>query len=148
MASYSESPQVAFVSGSKHSASPEHPASSPFRLSRLVLPILCVTIGVPVGFATGFTLALVNAPNEIVAASSNATRVSPAPLTANLSQPATAAVHSVVKSAVANLAVAKAPAQTTVHIALNKMPDAVKPAMFTLGGKQWRVAKPMAIPVA
>ena len=143
MASFIEFPQVALVSGSKR------PTSSPFRISRLVLPILCVSIGVSVGFATGFTVALVNAPNAIVAASSDlahagpTSHVSPAPLAASFSQPANANVHSVAKPAVA-----KAHASTAAQIARNKMPDAVKPAIFKLGGKEWRVAMPIAIPVA
>lgn len=155
MASYSESPQVAFVSRHKHPASSELrasgklSASSPFQLPRLVLPLLGVAVGVSVGFATGFTLALVNAPIKIVAASSDAAQAgrtrhaSPASLAANFNQPRAATVHSV-----ANSAVAKAHAPTTVHIALNKMPDAVKPATLRLGGKEWRVAMPIAIPVA
>jgi hypothetical protein len=146
MASLIESPQVTFVSKSKL------PASLPFSLSRLVLPILCVSVGVSVGFATGFTLALVTAPNEIVAASSGATQVSPAPLAASFSQPATDTIHSIARTAVGHLSSAnprvKTHAQTTVHIALNKTPDAVKPAIFRLGGKEWRVARPIAIPVA
>jgi hypothetical protein len=104
---------------------------------------------VSVGFATGFTLALVNAPNAIVAASGDAAPVGPAShagparLAANFSQATNANAHSV-----SNSAVAKAHARITAHIALNKMPDAVKPAIFRLGGKEWRVAMPIAIPVA
>lgn len=142
MASLLESPQAVFVPRSEHPTSSNHPVSSPFRLPRLVLPIFCVSIGVSVGFATGFTLALVKAPNEIVAASSDSARASRAPLAANLSQPATATVHTG-----ANSAVAKMHAPTAVQIARNKIPDAVKPAMFKLDGKEWRVAMPIAIPV-
>jgi hypothetical protein len=137
MASLTESPQVALVSRSKH------PASSPFSLSRRVLPVLCVAIGLSVGFATGFTLALVNAPNDTVAASGDANQAGPVPLTANFSQPASATGHFV-----ANPAAVKAHAPTAVQIARNKIPDAVKPAMFKLGGKEWRVAMPIAIPVS
>jgi hypothetical protein len=149
MASLIESPQVAFVAMSEHPASSKRPAPSPFSFSRLVLPFIGVAIGMSLGFATGFTLALVNAPNEIVAASSGATQASltshasSAPLAANFSQPAAATVHSIADSAVA-----KAHAKNATQIALNKMPDAVKPAMFKLGGKEWRVAMPIAIPVA
>jgi hypothetical protein len=147
MASLIESPQVAFVPGSKL-------PSSSFWLSRFILPFIGVAIGVSVGSATGLTLALVNAPNNTVAASSDATQASaeavtpliqpasPAPLAANISQPATDAAHSI-----ANSSAAKAHAQTTVQIALNKTPDAVKPAMFRLSGKEWHVARPIAIPV-
>jgi hypothetical protein len=138
MASHIESPKVAFVAGSKL------PASTPFWLSRLILPFIGIAIGMSLGSAAGLTLAQLNAPNKTVAASSSdSAHASPAPLAASFSQPAIAAVHSV-----ASLAVAKAHAQTKVHIALNKMPDAVKPAIFRLGGKEWRVARPIAIPVA
>jgi hypothetical protein len=34
-----------------------------------------------------------------------------------------------------------------VQIALNRTPDAVKPAMFRLAGKEWHVARPIAIPI-
>jgi hypothetical protein len=143
MASHIESPKVAFVAGSKL------PASTPFWLSRLILPFIGIAIGASLGSAAGLTLAQVNARNETVAASSSdSAHASPASQAANFSQPANATGHSIAKSAVANLAVAKAHAQTKVHIALNKMPDAVKPAMFKLGGKEWRVARPIAIPVA
>ena len=64
-----DSPQVAFVSGSSL------PASSPFSLSRLILPILCVSLGVSVGTATGLTLAIVNASHNTVAASSDSIRL-------------------------------------------------------------------------
>ncbi len=70
MASLIESPQVALVAESK-------PASSPFSLSRLIVPVLCVSLGVSVGSAAGLTLALVNAPNNTVAASSGATQATP-----------------------------------------------------------------------
>ena len=65
-----ESPRVVFVSGSSL------PASSPFSLSRLMFPVLCVAIGVSVGSATGLTLALVNAPNHALAASSDSGQIS------------------------------------------------------------------------
>ena len=65
MASLIESPQVALVPVSKL-------ASPLFSLSRLIVPVLCVSLGVSVGSAAGLTLALVNAPNDTVAASSDA----------------------------------------------------------------------------
>jgi hypothetical protein len=160
MASLIESPQVALVSV---------PASSLFSLSRFMLPILGVTIGVSVGSTAGLTLALINAPNNMVAASSSdSAQASPASAVAVTSvsmnaqpapimQPASNTVQSTSNSAVANSAnvsvspatpVVKAYAPSTVQIALNKTPDAVKPAMFRLAGKEWHVAKPIAIPVA
>lgn len=181
MASLIESPQVALVSGSNFQA------SSRFSLSRLILPILGVAIGVSAGSAAGLTLALVNAPNNTVAASSEAIPASPtsqaspasadavtsvamtaqpAPIVqpavsaspaANFGPPATGTVHSIANPAAANSAnvslsssnlVAKAHAPSTVQIALNQTPDAVRPAMFRLAGKQWHVAIPVAIPVA
>lgn len=135
MASLIESPQVSFVAGSKL------PASSPFWLSRLVLPFIGIAIGVSLGSAAGLTLSLVNAPSETVAAASDATQASPASAQAV----AKLAVNGHLSSA--HLMV-KAHAPTAVQVARNKMPDAVKPAMFKLGGKQWRVAMPIAIPVA
>jgi hypothetical protein len=153
MASLIESPQVALVSGSNL------PESSPFSLSRLIVPVLCVSLGVSVGSAAGLTLALVNAPNNMVAASSSdSAQASPANTSAVTSavmnaQPAPIIADSAVASSV-NVSistatpVAKAHASTTVQIALNKTPDAVKPAMFRLAGKEWHVARPIAIPVA
>jgi hypothetical protein len=165
MASLIESPQVALVPESKL------PASSPFSLSRFIVPVLCVSLGASVGSAAGLTLALVNAPNNTVAASSDASPASPTvqaspagqaspastvavtsvAMTAQpapVMQPATDTVQSIANSAMANSAVAKANAPNTVQVALNRTPDAVKPAMFRLAGKEWHVAKPIAIPVA
>jgi hypothetical protein len=167
MASLIESPQVALVSG------PKLPASSPLSLSRFMLPFLGVAIGVSVGSTAGLTLALINAPNNTVSASSDSAPASPAstlPATsvamnaqpAPTMQPAAETSQSIADSAIANPAaaksdnvslstatpVAKAHAPSTVQIALNKTPDAVKPAMFRLAGKEWHVARPIAIPVA
>ena len=141
--SHSESPQDAFVSGSRLSA------SSPFWLSRFILSFIGVAIGVSAGAATGFTLALVNAPNETVAASSDAIQANAALLAAHIGQPATDSVTNAVDvhfSSAKTLAKVHAPA--SVQTALNRMPDAVKPAMFKLGGKEWRVARPIVIPVS
>jgi hypothetical protein len=168
MASLIESPQVALVSGSNL------PASLPFSFSRLIVPFLGVAIGVSVGSTAGLTLALINAPNNTVAASSDATQASPTSQAspantlaatsvamsaqpAPIMQPAEDTVHSIANSAAANsvnvspstaASGAKANAPSTVQIALNRTPDAVKPAMFRLAGKEWHVAKPIAIPVA
>jgi len=174
-----ESPRVAFVSGSSL------PASSPFSLSRLILPVLCIAIGVSVGSATGLTLALVNAPNNAVAASSDSGQASApnaapmAKLAAN-SSPAQAIKPTVITPPVADpgktvanpaalmtiepakpaesrpvgprTAGAKpaGPATAPFHaeIALNKTPDALKPATFKLGGKEWHAARMTILPDA
>ena len=170
MESLIESPRVAFVSGSSL------PASSPFSLYRLILPVLCVAIGVSVGAATGLTLALVNASNHAVAASSNTLQASTAPeanLAANAS-PAQATQPTVAASPIATpstlaanpatnptveLRPAKlnpaganttrtATAPSKVEIALNKAPDALKPATFKLDGKTYRAARMMFLPAA
>ena len=150
MASLIESPQVALVPVPKLPL----PATSPFSFSRLIVPFLGVAIGVSVGSTAGLALALVNAPNNTVAASSDSAQANPASTVAATSvamnaqpapvvQPAADTVQSVANSADANAHV-----PNTVQIALNKTPDAVKPAIFRLAGKEWHVAKPIAIPVA
>jgi hypothetical protein len=149
MASHGESPKAAFVSGSEHLASSRLPASSPFWLSRFILPFVGVAIGVSMGAATGFTLAMVDASNDTVAASSVLAHASSAPLVANMGQPASDSVSKAVDVRLSCAKpLAKARARTAVQIALNKTPDAVKPAMFKLGGKEWRVARPISIPVS
>jgi len=153
MASLIESPQVALVSGSNVSA------PSLFSLSRFIVPVLCVSLGVSVGSAAGLTLALVNAPNNMVAASSSdSAQASPVNTSAVTSvamnaQPAPmiadpAAAKSVNVSLSTATPVAKTHASATVQITLNRTPDAVKPAMFRLAGKEWHVARPIAISVA
>ncbi|MGO9324227.1 MAG: hypothetical protein ACLP07_06660 [Terracidiphilus sp.] len=165
-----ESPRVAFVSGSSL------PASSPFSLYRLILPILCISLGVSVGTATGLTLALVNASRNSVAASSDSVQSSAAP-SANLeanSSPAQATQPAVAASPIATptTLTANPPANPTVElrpaklshaptsvsrpaaapskveVAFNKTPDALKPATFKLEGKTYRVAKMMFLPAA
>lgn len=165
-----ESPRVAFVSGSSL------PASSPFSLSRLILPVLCVSLGVSVGTATGLTLALVNASRNTVAASSDSLEASaapessvamnssssqaaqsavvPSPITAPStpaanpnSNPAATMTQAKLNPAPASLArIATAPAK--VEIALNKAPDALRPATFKLNGKEYRAVKMMFLPAA
>lgn len=168
MSTLIESPQVAFVSGSRL------PASTPFSFHRLILPILCISLGVSVGTATGLTLALVNASYNSVSASSNSLQASAAPsanLAANASpaqitQPAAPAPPIAAPSTLAadtatnptvELRTAKlnpvtpsvtrpAVAPAKVELALNKAPDALKPATFKLEGKTYRVAKMMFVP--
>ncbi len=168
MSTLIESPQVAFVSGSRL------PASSPFSISRLILPILCVSLGVSVGTATGLTLALVNASYNSVSASSDSVESSAAPsanLAANASpaqtaQPAIAsspvsAPSTLTADTAANPTVELRPAKlnaaptsiersatapSKVEVALNKTPDALKPATFKLEGKTYRVAKMTSLP--
>jgi hypothetical protein len=170
MSTLIESPQVAFVSGSRL------PAPTPFSLHRLILPILCISLGVAVGTATGLTLALVNASYNSVAASSNSLQASAVP-SANLAAnagPAQAALPAIAASPVstpssltantaANPTVELRPAKlnpaTTsvtrpatapgkVEVAFNKAPDALKPATFKLEGKTYRVAKMASLPSA
>ena len=170
MSTLIEFPQVAFVSGSSL------PASSPFSLSRLILPILCVSLGVSVGTATGLTLALVNASNHSVAASSGSVESSAAP-SANLaanSSPAQATQPTIAASPIASpttlagnpaanptaeLRTAKlspatasvsrsATTPSNVEMAFNKTPDALKPATFKLDGKTYHVARMMSLPAA
>ncbi len=170
MSTFIESPRVAFVSGSSL------PASSPFSLSRLILPVLCIAIGASVGTTTGIALALVNAPNGVVQASSDsgqanstsaqaaintAANTAPAPvvqtavvtpLAASSSQPADDPGHSTAKAveprlSTANPAVNAQPSSAT-QIALSKTPEAVKPATFRLAGKEWHVARPISVPVS
>ncbi len=147
-------------------------ASPLFSLSRLIVPVLCVSLGVSVGSAAGLTLALVNAPNDTVAASSaiqlraaqQALDAVTSVASANAAQPAAImvrwppdTVRSLGNSAVSNSANVSVPAASSrvtanvpskIQIALNKTPDAVKPAMFRLGGKEWHVARPVAVSVA
>lgn len=162
-----DSPQVAFVSGSRL------PASSSFSFSRLVLPILCVSLGVSVGSATGLTLAIVNARNQTVATSSNSNSAS-APAanlamnagSAQATQPLIAAppivtpgkpVANTASNPTVELRPAKlnaAPASITrtattpskVEVALVKAPDGLKPATFKLEGKEYRAARMMFVP--
>ncbi len=165
-----ESTHVEFVPGSSLRA------YSLFSLSRLALPLLCFAIAASVGTATGLTLAMVNARNGVVEASSDSAQTnststnaeinvaanpSPAPavqtavvvpLAASSSQPAVDTGHSAAKSAdvrhsTSNHAV-KAQPQSGEQIALNQAPDAVRPTNVRLAGKEWPVARPMSIPVS
>lgn len=165
-----ETPRVAFVSGSNL------PASSPFSFSRFILPILCVSLGVSVGTATGLTLALVNAANRSVSASSDTLQANAAPaanLAAN-SSPAQATQLTVAASPIAAPSATAANADSNptvemrqaklssaptssersatsfskVEVAFNTTPDALKPATFKLDGKTYHVARMMILPSA
>jgi len=170
MDAHIESPQVVFVPGSSLRT------WSSFSLSRLALPALCVVIAASVGTATGITLAKVDAPNGVVEASSDsgqtnstsakaAIRVAAntrpasvvqtavvAPLAASSSQTNADASHSAAKAAELRQSqpsiAEKAQTQSSEQIALNRPPDAITPATFTLAGKEWPVARPMSMPVA
>jgi hypothetical protein len=170
MSTLIDTPQVAFVSGSRL------PASTPFSFSRFILPILCVSLGVSVGSATGLTLALVNASYRSVAASSNSRQASAAPsanLAANSSPaqtaqptapaPPIAASSTLAANTASNPTIELRPAKlnpatlstersasapSKVEVALNTTPDALKPATFKLEGKTYHVAKMMFLPFA
>jgi hypothetical protein len=170
MEPYLESPRVAFVPGSSLRTYP------PFSLSRLALPALCVAIAASVGTATGITLAMVNAPNGVVEASSSsvqagstraeagtnlAVNANPAlnnqPTIvagpdASPSQPVSGTGHFASKAANPRLSTAnpavKAQPSPEGRVASNNPPDAVKPATFRLAGKEWPVAKLISMPVA
>ena len=173
MSTFIESPRVAFVSGASL------PASSPFSLSRLILPLLCISLGVSVGTATGLTLALVNARNNAMTASSDsvqtdsasaapqanvAMNVSPAPVIrpavvaplaaipikpATNPSPALSKAPETSKPAESHrylprlAAMAKAPFK--IEVALIKTPDALRPATFKLGGKEYHAARLMSL---
>lgn len=167
---YIESPQVVFLPGSSLRTYP------PFSLSRLALPALCVAIAASVGTATGITLAMANAPNGVVEASSGSVQssstraeaetnlavnsnVAPidqtavtAPLATSPSQPVSGTGHFASKAANPRLSTAnpavKAQPSPEGRVASNNPPDAVKPATFRLAGKEWPVARPMPIPVS
>lgn len=165
-----EAPNVVFVPGSSLRA------YSPFSLSRLALPALCVAIAASVGTATGITLAMVDAPNGVVEASSHSGQTNStgakaaihvaantrpasvvqtavvAPLDASSSQTNADTSHSAAKAVDLRLPTAipavKAQPSSAAQISLNDPPDAIKPATFTLAGKEWPVARPMSMPVA
>ena len=167
---YIESPQVAFVPGSSLRT------YSPFSLSRLALPALCVAIAVSVGTATGISLAMVNAPNGVVEASSSSVRASSvraesgtklaaksnaapidqtagsAPLAASPSQLVADNGHLALKAGAPRLSTAnpagKARPSSAAQIAFSNPPDAAEPAIFRLAGKEWPVARPIFIAVS
>jgi hypothetical protein len=121
-----------------------------------------------VGTATGITLAMANAPNGVVEASSGSVQssstraeaetnlavnsnVAPidqtavtAPLATSPSQPVSGTGHFASKAA--------NPRLSTANPAVKAQPSpegrAVKPATFRLAGKEWPVARPMPIPVS
>jgi len=163
-----ESPRVSFVSGTSL------PASTPLSLYRLILPVLCILVGVSVGSATGLTLALVNASRNSVAASTDsaemgtppsanlAANASPAQTTQSAFDPSPIAAQSTLATRpVANPAIAIRPVKlnsavpsiarpaaspSKVEVALNKAPDALKPASFRLDGKEYRAARMTFLP--
>jgi hypothetical protein len=167
---YIESPQLTFVPGSSLRA------YSPFSLSRLALPALCVAIAASVGTATGITLAMDNAPNGVVEASSSSAQASStrvkaganlalsanaastvkttvtAPPATSPSKPVADAGHSAPKAAdlhhsTASRAV-ETQSSTAAQAAFSNPPDAIRPATFTLDGKEWPVAQLISMPVA
>ena len=157
-----ESPRVSFVSGTSL------PASTPLSLYRLILPVLCILVGVSVGSATGLTLALVNASRNSVAASTDSAEMGTPPsanLAANASQaqttesavdPSPIAAHATANPAIEirpvklNSAVPSiarpAASPSKVEVALNNAPDALKPASFRLDGKEYRAARMIFLP--
>ncbi len=164
-----DSPQVAFVSGTRL------PASSSFSIPRLILPILCVSLGVSVGSATGLTLAIVNARNQAMATPSESIQASPAPAanlamnagSAQAAQPVIAAPiftpTKLASNTSSNPSVELHPAKlnptranvartaaspSKVEVALNKAPDALKPATFKLEGKEYHAARMTFAPPA
>jgi hypothetical protein len=124
MATYLDSPQGPFVSGSSL------PSSLRFSASRIVF---CLAIGVAAVAATGIMLARMDVP---IGASSNRvknTAISPATgiSIAAIPNPPHAASR---RSRIALSAQARSSAGI-------KMPDAVKPAIFRLNGKEFLVAQ-------
>lgn len=128
------------------------------------------------GTATGLTLALVNAPNGVVEASSDLVQASSAghkaatslamnsnpatiaqtavtaPLAASPSQPDGTTGHFAAQATDLRLSTAnpavKAQPSSAAQVAFSKMPEAVKPATFRLAGKEWHVARLISMPVA
>jgi hypothetical protein len=170
MSTFIESPRVAFVSGSSL------PASSPFSLYRLILPVLCIAIGASVGTTTGIVLALANAPSGVVQASSDSGQANPisakasinvaantnpasveqtavvSPLAASSSQPAGDAGRSTAKATDLRPSTAghvvKAQPPSATQVAYNKAPEAAKPATIRLAGKEWHAVRPTSVPVS
>jgi hypothetical protein len=136
MATYLDSPQGPFVSGSSL------PSSLRFSASRLVF---CLAIGVAVVGATGITLARMDVPIGAVNGSdgriqTSAIRPATGISLAAIPNPPHAASR---RSRIARSAQARS----------TEMPDAVKPAIFRLNGKEFLVArmvsiKMISIPVA
>jgi len=167
---YIKSAQVVFVSGSRLRTYPR------FSLSRLALPALCIAIAASVGTATGITLAMFNAPNGVVEASSSSVQASstraktetklavnakPAlniqptlvtGLNASPSQPVADTKHLASKAANLRRSTSsralKAQSSSAAQTAFNNPPDAIRPATFKLAGKEWPVAQLISMPVA
>jgi hypothetical protein len=142
MATYLDSPQGPFVSGSSL------PSSLRFSASRIVF---CLAIGVAVVTATGITLARMDVPVSTAKGSSLTANANPAPITHPAVAAPVAAVHGLPHTASRRTHTARsAQAHSSAEI---KTPDAVKPAIFRLNGKEFLVAqmvsiKTTSIPVA
>src|SRR5271169_2258805 len=128
MATYLDSPQGQYVSGSSL------PSSLRFSASRLVF---CLAIGVAVVGATGIMLARMDVPSGAVNRSAgrvqtSATRPANAISIAAIPNPPHAASR---RPRIARSAQARS----------TEMPDAVKPAIFRLNGKKYLVAQMVSI---
>lgn len=143
MATYLDSSQGPFVSGSSL------PNSLRFSASRLAF---CLAIGIAVVGATGIMLARMDVP--IGASSSHVKNSAIRPAT-SISLAANANPAPVTHSAVIAPVAASRPTRITLSTKAQsvKMPDAVKPAIFRLDGKEFLVArmvsiKTISVPVA
>lgn len=145
MATYLDSPQAPFVSESSL------PSSLRFSASRLVF---CLAIGVAVVSATGIMLARMDVPNGAVSGSGGRIQTSGSTAAVGTSLPAKTIPFAVAHIAVNGSPSAKAsvrhlPAHAAAKAkAIATVPDAVKPAIFRLNGKEFLVAKMISIPVA
>jgi hypothetical protein len=142
MATYLDSPQGPFVSGSSL------PSTLRFSASRLVF---CLAVSAAVVIATGITLARMDVPISAVKGSSLTANANPAPITHPAVAAPVAAIHGLPHAASMRTRTARS-AQTHSSAEI-KTPDAVKPAIFRLNGKEFLVArmvsiKMISIPVA
>lgn len=133
MATYLDSPQSTFASGSSL------PTSLRFSASRLAF---CLAIGLAVVAATGIMLARMDVP--INAVNSSGGRILTSAIRPATAISLTATPNPQHASSRRSHAVPNAHAES----ADLKMPDAVKPAIFRLNGKEFLVVKMISIPVA